>query len=74
VVAAHCKGAPLNCRTGSSGISGYRADFHEGHDTVGTGHGRGVLFVNRPLPVIILEDEEDDLLIYCMSEGAKDIF
>jgi hypothetical protein len=26
------------------------------------------------LPAIILEDEEDDLLIYCMSEGATDIF
>ena len=26
------------------------------------------------IPVIILEDEEDDLLIYCMSEGATDIF
>jgi hypothetical protein len=26
------------------------------------------------LPAIILEDEEDDLLIYCMGEGAKDIF
>jgi hypothetical protein len=26
------------------------------------------------LPAIILEDEEDDLLIYCMSEDATDIF
>jgi hypothetical protein len=27
------------------------------------------------MPVIILEDEEDDdLLIYCMGEGGKDIF
>ena len=27
------------------------------------------------MPAIILEDEEDDdLLIYCMSEGATDIF
>ena len=27
------------------------------------------------IPAIILEDEEDeDLLIYCMSEGATDIF
>jgi hypothetical protein len=27
------------------------------------------------LPVIIIEDKEDDyLLIYCMSEGATDIF
>ena len=27
------------------------------------------------IPAIILEDEEDDdLLIYCMNEGATDIF
>ena len=26
------------------------------------------------IPAIILEDEEDDLLIYRMSEGATDIF
>ena len=26
------------------------------------------------LCAIILEDEEDDLLIYCISEGATDIF
>jgi len=27
------------------------------------------------IPAIILEDEEDDyLLIYCMGEGANDIF
>jgi hypothetical protein len=27
------------------------------------------------LPAILLEDEEDDdILIYCMSEGAMDIF
>jgi hypothetical protein len=26
------------------------------------------------LPAIILEDEEDDLLIYYMSEGATDNF
>ena len=26
------------------------------------------------IPAIIFENEEDDLLIYCMSEGAKDIF
>jgi hypothetical protein len=25
----------LNCRTGSSDISGYHVDFHEGHSTVG---------------------------------------
>jgi hypothetical protein len=26
------------------------------------------------IPAIILENEEDDLLIYCRGEGAKDIF
>jgi len=26
------------------------------------------------IPAIIFEDEEDVLLIYCMSGGAKDIF
>jgi len=30
----------------SSGISGYYADFHEGHDTVGAGQGRGMACVN----------------------------
>jgi len=33
----------------SSGISGYHADFHEGHGTVGAGQGRGMLCVNRSL-------------------------
>ena len=28
----------LNCWTSSSDISGYHADFHEGHGTVGVGH------------------------------------
>jgi hypothetical protein len=26
---------PLNCRTSSSDIAGYQADFREGHSTVG---------------------------------------
>jgi len=26
------------------------------------------------IPAIIFEEKEDYLLIYCMSEGAKDIF
>jgi len=30
----------------SSDISGYHADFHEGHDIVGAGQGRGVACVN----------------------------
>jgi hypothetical protein len=48
-----------NCWTSSWDISGYHADFHEGHGTVGAGqgngigaawarHGRGMLCVNRP--------------------------
>jgi hypothetical protein len=32
----------LNCGTGSSDISGYHADFHEGHGTVGAGQGNGM--------------------------------
>jgi hypothetical protein len=32
---------PLNCRTSSSDISGYLADFYEGHDIVGEWQGRG---------------------------------
>ena len=48
----------LHCWTSSSDISGYHADIHEGHGTVGAGqgrgvawerHGHGVLCVNRPL-------------------------
>ena len=42
------KDALLNCWTSSSDISGYHADFHEGHDTVGAGQGRGMACVNRP--------------------------
>jgi hypothetical protein len=29
-----------------SDISGYHADFHEGHGTVGAGQGRGMACVN----------------------------
>jgi len=36
----------LNCWTSSSGISGYHADFHEGHGTVGAEQGNGMVFVN----------------------------
>jgi hypothetical protein len=47
VVAAHYKkDALLNCWTTSSDISGYHADFHEGHGTVGAGQGRGTACVN----------------------------
>jgi len=37
----------LNCWNSSSDISGYRADFHEGHGTVGAGLGRGMPCVNK---------------------------
>jgi hypothetical protein len=37
---------PLKCRTGSSGISGYHADFHEGHGNVGEWQGRDMACVN----------------------------
>ena len=47
VVAAHYKkDDPLLCWTSSSHISGYHTDFHEGHDTVGAGQGRGMACVN----------------------------
>jgi hypothetical protein len=47
VGAAHYKkDALLNCGTGSSDISGYHADFHEGNGTVGAGLGRGIACVN----------------------------
>jgi len=40
VVAAHyTKDDLLNCWNSSSDISGYHAEFHEGHGTVGAGHG-----------------------------------
>jgi len=47
VVAAHYKKDHLlNCWTSSSDISGYHADFHEGHGTVGAGRGRSMVCVN----------------------------
>jgi hypothetical protein len=36
----------LNCWTRNSDNSGYNADFHEGHGTVGAGLGRGMACVN----------------------------
>ena len=43
MVAAHYKKDDLlNCWTGSSDISGYNVDFHEGHGTVGAGERRGM--------------------------------
>jgi hypothetical protein len=36
----------LNCRTSSSDISVYHADFYEGHGTVGEWLGRGMAYVN----------------------------
>ena len=47
VVAAHYKKDDLlHCWTSSSDISGYHADIHEGHGTVGAGQGRGTACVN----------------------------
>ena len=47
VVAAHYKEDDLlNCWTSSSDISGYQANFHEGHGTVGAWQGRGMACVN----------------------------
>jgi hypothetical protein len=37
---------PLNCETSSSDISGYQADFHEGHGTVGEWQGSEMACVN----------------------------
>jgi hypothetical protein len=36
----------LNCCSSSSDISGYYADLHEGHGTVGAGQGHGMACVN----------------------------
>jgi hypothetical protein len=36
----------LNCWTSSSDISGYHADFYEGHDTVRAEQGNGMACVN----------------------------
>jgi hypothetical protein len=48
VVAAHYrKGDLLNCWTGSSDISGYHTDFHEGHNTVRTWQGHSMACVNQ---------------------------
>jgi hypothetical protein len=38
---------PLNCRTSSSDISGYHADFNDGHDTVGEWHGYGMAWARH---------------------------
>jgi len=47
VVAAHYKKDNLlNCWTSSSDISGYHADFHKGHVTVGAGQWHGMACVN----------------------------
>jgi len=47
VVAAHYKKDDLlNCSTSSLDISGYHADFHERHGTVGGGQGHSMARVN----------------------------
>jgi len=46
VVAAHYKRDELlHCWTSSSDISGYHANFHEGHGTIGAWHGHGMICV-----------------------------
>jgi len=47
MVAAHYKKDDLlHCWTSSLDMSGYHADFHEGHGTIGAGEGRGMACVN----------------------------
>ena len=47
VVAAHYrKDDLLNCWTSSLDISGYHADLHKGHDTIGAWQGRSMACVN----------------------------
>ena len=46
VAALYKKDDLLNCWTNSSDISGYHAEFHEGHGTIGARQGRGVECVN----------------------------
>jgi hypothetical protein len=57
IVAHYKKDDLLHCWTSSSDVSGYHADIHEGHGTVGAGqgrgmagerHGRGMPYVSRP--------------------------
>jgi len=49
VVEAHYKTDDLlNYWNGSSDISGYHANFHEGHGTLGAGQGRGMVCMNPP--------------------------
>jgi hypothetical protein len=45
---AYKKDDLLICWTSSSDISGYHVDFHEGHGTLGAGHGHSMLYVNLP--------------------------
>ena len=46
VAARYKKRRSVTLWTSSSDISGYRADIHEGHGTVGAGQGRGMACVN----------------------------
>ena len=46
VAARYKKNDLLHCWTSSSDISGYHADFHEGHITIGAGQGRAMAYVN----------------------------
>jgi len=47
VVAHYIKDGMLNCWTSSSDISGYHADFREGHGIVGAGQERGMAWARH---------------------------
>jgi len=49
VVAHYKKDDLLKCSTSSSDISGYHAEFHEGHGTVGAGQGRGMAWARHAM-------------------------
>jgi hypothetical protein len=72
VVAAHYKTDDLlNCWTSSSDISGYHADFHQGHGTIGAWQGRGMLCVNRPLLSLTQDNAADLHSLWCVIVHAK---
>jgi len=50
----------LNCWTSSSDISGYYADFHEGHGTVGAWQGRDMASARRWHGMICVNRVVDD--------------
>ena len=69
VVAHYKKDDLLNCWTSSLDISGYHADFHEGHGMAGERHGHGMLCVNRPLKSVY---KCCPVFKYLLSYGSKE--